>query len=115
VFHGTDFPPEAKYAQKGNGVSLGSVTKSCCRQKLIGWAASYRQAQRSGQRDVEFAQLIGTKVSDEVGQPILFQANKSIAMNTAVMLKSHGRADSYLGRKALPLAEYRRADDRGIS
>jgi hypothetical protein len=29
-------------------------------QKLTGWPASYRQAQRSGQGDVEFAQLTGT-------------------------------------------------------
>jgi hypothetical protein len=50
-----------------SSILFGSVAKSCGRQKLTGWAASYRQAQRSGQRDVEFAQLIGTKVSDEVG------------------------------------------------
>ena len=36
-------------------------------------------------------------------------------MNTAVVLKSHGWANSYLRRKALPLGKYRRTDDRGVS
>src|ERR1700726_2888848 len=50
------------------------------------------------------------RFTHEICQPGLLKTHETIAMNTAFVVESHRGADGDLGRQALPLCEYWRAD-----